>query len=794
MSTNNVSTITPADFPSPEAILSDSFLAKYKGREPNWGFNSLGKIVFLRTYSRIKEDGTQEQWWETVARCVRGAQEIGACYLKEEAEQLYDLVFNLKCNFAGRSLWQLGTEKVRKFGANSLVNCMVKIIKVPEDFCFIFENLMMGCGVGFSVQKENIHELPKVKHNVNIVHLETKDADFIVPDSREGWTELLRRVLNAFYVNGQAFSYSTILVRAEGSPIKGFGGTASGPKILVDGITNICKIFQSREGKKLRSIDVLDICNIIGSIVVAGNIRRSSQISLGDADDLLFMRAKRWDKGIPNWRAMSNNTIYADDYSYLTDEFWKGYDGIGEPYGLFNLNLSQTYGRLIDGPMSKSTIYPRKKDPCIGTNPCCFPITKDIHWVSLDGHTQYDLTKIKSGDVIGGPGLSNVTVKDIHFPIGDHAIYKVSHNFGSPLYLTADHKLMTNDGLLEVSQLSIGSMLRTSSETYTEITSIEFVGMSEIFCIEVSEDNLFELNGIIVSNSEISLEDGESCNLGELYLNNITSQEELTLCATLLYKTMKAICSLRYLHEITDAVVKKNFRLGVGITGICQSINKLEWLDTTYLELRKLDKKWSNKRGWPESIKLTTIKPSGTLSLLAGATPGVHPGYSEYFIRRVRMSSSDKLVSYCRDMGYHVEPQVGFDGTIDHTTVVVEFPCKFENTILAKEMTAVDQLELVKRLQTVWSDNAVSCTVYYKREELPAIKEWLKDNYESSIKSVSFLLHSEHGFKQAPYEEITKEQYLSKCEQMNTVIASYEELGGQLLEGIECEGGACPLR
>jgi ribonucleoside-triphosphate reductase len=101
--------------------------------------------------------------------------------------------------------------------------------------------------------------------------------------------------------------------------------------------------------------------NILGSIVVAGNVRRSAQIALGDSDDVLFLRAKNWSAGnIPNHRAMSNNTIYADTFDYLTDEFWKGYEGSAEPYGLFNLSLSQRKGRLKD---------PDIVDNCEGANP-----------------------------------------------------------------------------------------------------------------------------------------------------------------------------------------------------------------------------------------------------------------------------------------------------------------------------------------------------------------------------------------------------------------------------------------
>lgn len=280
----------------------------------------------------------------------------------------------------------------------------------------------------------------------------------------------------------------------------------------------------------------------------------------------------------------------------------------------------------------------------------------------------------------------------------------------------------------------------------------------------------------------------------EVFLNNIKSQEELIDISKLLYKTQKAITQLPYIHKESEEVTHRNARIGQGVTGICQSLDKLDWLDECYKELRRFDSYWSEKRGWPESIKLTTVKPSGTLSLLAGATPGVHPAYAKYYIRRVRMSSTDPLVDYCRKLGYHVEYVVNFDGTLDRDTSVVEFPCYAgDNAIIAKEMSAVEQLELVKKLQTVWSDNAVSVTVYYRLEELDTIKQWLAKNYETSVKSVSFLLHNDHNFRQAPYEEIDLETYFTKMLQVKPITAASNDLSGELFDD-ECATGACPVR
>lgn len=209
--------------------------------------------------------------------------------------------------------------------------------------------------------------------------------------------------------------------------------------------------------------------------------------------------------------------------------------------------------------------------------------------------------------------------------------------------------------------------------------------------------------------------------------------------------------------------------------------------------LREFDKEYSAAHGWPVSIKLTTTKPSGTLSLLPGVTSGVHPAYAQYMIRRIRFASNSPVVDTVKSHGYHVEYQKNFDGSNDYSTVVAEFPLAYpEGTVLAKDMSAIDQLEAVKRLQTEWSDNAVSCTVYYRQEELPAIREYLKSNYNKSFKTLSFLRHSDHGFAQAPIEEISKEQY-EELVAKTKIITQLDE-AVEFDPSLECEGGACPVR
>lgn len=157
------------------------------------------------------------------------------------------------------------------------------------------------------------------------------------------------------------------------------------------------------------------------------------------------------------------------------------------------------------------------------------------------------------------------------------------------------------------------------------------------------------------------------------------------------------------------------------------------------------------------------------------------------------MAADSELVNVCRDNGFDVEYVKNFDGTEDHSTVVVSFPCKFpENTTFAEDMTAVDQLEVIKRLQAEWSDNSVSVTIYYRKEELDDIKAWLKDNYVN-VKSVSFLLHSDHGFVQAPMEEISRETY-ERLKDGTTPIRSLTQINMEDIDIQDCATGACPVR
>lgn len=339
------------------------------------------------------------------------------------------------------------------------------------------------------------------------------------------------------------------------------------------------------------------------------------------------------------------------------------------------------------------------------------------------------------------------------------------------------------------------------------VRSIEFLDETEtVYNITVDDNHTVGIfttfknhigNGIFTPQcGEQSLSNFETCCLSEIYLSNVSSLEELKDIATTVYRICKHSLALKCHQEETEKIVHKNMRMGIGITGYMQASDEQKsWLDPLYEYIREYDNMYSDKHGFPRSIKLTTVKPSGTLSLLAGVTSGCHPAIYQYFIRRIRIASNNSLIQLCKSKGYYVEYQKNFDGTDDKNTMVVEFPCCYPiGSRLARDMSVIDQLEVVKHLQTYWSDNSVSCTVYYRLDELDIMKDWLKNNFTNCVKSCSFLLHNEHGFQQAPFEEITKEKYDELMKNVVPITCASINIEQMPDYSSECVGGVCPIR
>jgi hypothetical protein len=168
-----------------------------------WG--EIGYIVMKRTYARrLKEDDPNsktEEFYQIIERELDSCKkQLKVGFTPEEELEYAKYRLNLKFSVAGRFMWQMGTKTVDNLGLPSLQNCSFVTVNQPiRPFTWAFEMLMLGSGVGFNIQKENVYQLPKLQKKLTIERKDTKDADFIVPDSREGWVKLMSKVLKAHF-------------------------------------------------------------------------------------------------------------------------------------------------------------------------------------------------------------------------------------------------------------------------------------------------------------------------------------------------------------------------------------------------------------------------------------------------------------------------------------------------------------------------------------------------------------------------------------------------------------------
>jgi hypothetical protein len=204
----------------------------------------------------------------------------------------------------------------------------------------------------------------------------------------------------------------------------------------------------------------------------------------------------------------------------------------------------------------------------------------------------------------------------------------------------------------------------------------------------------------------------------------------------------------------------KNRRIGLSQSGVIQAFAKhgrremLNWCDKAYDYVQDLDKEYSDWLCIPRSVRTTSIKPSGSVSLLNGSTPGIHYPEAEFYIRRIRFSTESAILKAVIDAGYHVE-----EDSYSPNTMVASFPVHEPYFIKGKkEVSMWEQLEIAASYQNYWADNSVSVTITFKEEEANDIKTAL-EMYETRLKAVSFLKYQETGYVQAPYEPISEEQY-----------------------------------
>lgn len=615
-----------------------------------WGFGLLSEVTYYRTYSRMKDDGTQECWADTVIRVVNGVFSIRKDWYKKMglpwdearwqnlAGRLAEAIFTMKMLPPGRGLWAMGTDYIFERGSMALNNC--GYVNVEHDLsdpaCWAMDALMCGVGIGFST--ENAMLGPAFKP------MGSKDT-YYIPDSREGWVDSVkllidsyfRRDVRAYEANSWQFDYSRI--RPEGTPLKGFGGLTSGPKPLIDLHERVRGFLNDyADGKTDQTRLIVDVFNAIGACVVAGNIRRSAQISMGSVGDKTFLNLKNYEmypeRADIGW--MSNNSVIlreSDEFEELPRIAERVRDN-GEP-GIINLINIQKYAR----------IGKKKPDKAIGMNPC----------------------------------------------------------------------------------------------------------------------------------AEIALESYELCNLVECFPTRCESIEELWQTMELATFYASTVSLLPTHDPRSNAVITRNRRIGVSVSGIS------DWIDSTNLSrvtmalregyeqhVEPINTFLASEAGVPASVRLTTVKPSGTISLLAGVSPGMHWPVSRYTIRRMRISEFSPMVPLLQEAGVPCEKDFYSD-----MTLVFSFPqmAGEGKTRSVSEVSIWEQASLVTMLNREWADNSVSNTLTFRQAEANQIERVLAA-FAPVIKSISMLpdqSESAKPYPQLPYEPINEDEYYAMAAKMGTI-------------------------
>lgn len=679
--------------------LSENFIAQYRGRQPEWGFGDLSYFVFKSKYARMKTEGSSEEFWETCQRVVEGVFNIQFKHCRQmglewngnkaqaTAQKMFDRMWQMKFLPPGRGLWLMGTPIIDRIGSAGLNNCgFISTKEIHKDFsypfCWAADMLMLGVGVGFDTKGSGKALIYKPSAAID-------PLTYQIPDTREGWVDAVRKLLDSYTKPDQArveFDYS--LVRPAGVPIKGFGGIASGPEPLREGLEAIRALLNELDQKPITSVAITDMMNYIGRFVVSGNVRRSAEIGIGEANDLDFIRMKdpqTCAKELLDRRWVSNNSVFVtpeSDFSEIVQSVARN----GEP-GLIFLGNARHYGRLKDGWNAATS---SKFDDVDGFNPC----------------------------------------------------------------------------------------------------------------------------------AEQGLKHGELCCLVETFPANHESVEDYyeTLKVAFLYA--KTVTLVPTHIPLTNQIMLTNRRIGLSMSGVQQALKKFgfahffeEFCDEGYEQVRHWDRTYSRWMGIPTSIKVTTVKPSGTVSLLAGATPGVHCTHSPFYFRTFRVSALSPMVAKLLKAGYRLEFSVNDkeklvkagwkeewggvlriedfekgasqEAVIEYGrlggSLVTYFAVKEKNFTKSKfDISIWEQLCLARELQDKWSDNSVSITVTFKPGEANDLKSAI-EYMAPYLKTLSFLPLVDHKYEQAPYQAISEAEYTEYS-------AGLKKLRLTSLRGVEGKG------
>ena len=633
---------------------------------------SYQEFIHLSRYSRwLPEKERRETWSETVGRYFDFFKDHlddlhGFKLTKSLRDELEEAVLSQRVMPSMRCLMTAGEALKRENIAG--YNCSYVAVDRPQSFDEILYVLMNGTGVGFSVERQYVSQLPTIADEFHI-----SDTTITVADSKLGWAKAFKELVGMLYI-GQIPKWDLSKIRLAGAPLKTFGGRASGPEPLEALFNFAVTIFKNAFGRKLSSIECHDIVCKIAEIVVVGGVRRSALISLSNLSDDRMRAAKhgQWWSTEPQRALANNSACYTEkpDIGVFMDEWKALYESKSGERGIFNresaVKVSEQSGRR------NTTDYD------FGTNPCSEIILRNRQFCNL----------------------SEVVVRP------------------------AD----TRESLLE--KVRLATILGTF-----QATLVNFKYVSSAWRKNCEEERLLGVSLTGIMDSKL--------------LNGKSPEHDLP----------------KLLLDLKNEAIKTNAEI-------------------------------AKKIGINQSVSVTCVKPSGTVSQLVDAASGIHARHNPYYIRTVRGDKKDPLTKMMMDSGFPVED----DAMNPSHTSVFSFPMKVDDgAVFRTDLSAIEQLELWLTYQKYWCEHKPSVTISVKENEWLDVGAWVFKHFDF-MSGVSFLPFAEHTYKQAPYQDIKKEEYEILLDKMPkgvewSKLSEYEKtdmtIGSQELA---CAAGFCEIQ
>ena len=636
------------------------------------GLEALSKITVFSKYAKFIPSKNRRETWDEIVNRYEDMMIKKYPYLTQAIVETAKMIRDKKILPSMRALQFAGP--AAEVNNARIYNCCYLPIDSLHSFSESMFLLLGGTGVGYSVQRHHVSELPAITKP-------GKARNYLIEDSIMGWADAIKVLMKAYLEGGFMPKFDFRAIREKGATLVTAGGKAPGPEPLKLCLTHVQAVLDRKhEGEKLSPLECHDILCHIANSVLAGGIRRSAMISLFDHDDEEMITCK-----YGNWwetneqRGRANNSAVLQRGEVSEEEFnalWKRIEasGSGEP-GLYWTN---------------------NKD--WGTNPCC----------------------------------------------------------------------------------------------------------------------------------EIALRPYQFCNLCEVNVSDVTDQEDLNarVAAAAFFGTLQAgFTDFHYLRPIWAKTTQKDALLGIGMTGIGSGEILKYDLEIAAEVAKSVNRMITEKTGTNEAARITCIKPSGTTSLVLGTASGIHAWHNDFYLRTMRFNKNEDIAMYLMEN----HPELCEDDVLRPTdTVCVRIPVKAPEGSIFRTETALDTLERVKHFSTNWiktghinGDNThnVSATISIdknrlythgedelilvdaedelvdKIDEWEAVGEWMWDNREF-YNGLSVLPYWGGTYQQAPFEDITEEEYNSrivKLKELDLTKVTEQDDQVNFNESVACGGGACEI-